>query len=1202
MINDRYKIIKMLGEGRSKVFLCEDTGILGSSKTNSKIPKKTHQNKIAIKILPENVDNEELDFFKNEFFILQWLNHPSIVKSFELGTIVKLDNEDEISIGRKFFTMEFCQGERLLFCDELKDETFLIKVITKLCSVLFYLHQSNYIYYDLKPDNILISVKDGEPIIKLIDLGLAQHILFSKNNSIRGSAEYIAPEILRNEKHDFRIDFYSLGMLLYRILYGKFPFPSDNALEIYKAHLESEYIYPSCNYSGKIVGLVKKLLAKNPANRFESAIQILNYLEIPLTESLYKDWLPAKTFADRQNYINILKKFIIDNSEGEVFTLHGSEGAGKTAIAYQIYSMFDDVILITNRDALSGIDFFRSIVKQIVFNNVVYSKLSQELLNQINKVLKEEVKDLANEAKSIFNNLTSLTHFTIIFDAFNHYDEFTLNILSGIIPILQVNKINVILTENSDRQFASGSINNLLTLDISPFTETDLTEYLDSSFSSLFPKEKLKQLLLTYADLLPGSIENFMKDLILLKVLRYTPDGVIIQHDENTDKLLRISHESIYSMRLQKLNKNELSIARLLSSLEISLDTQSLCKLEKISSEEMDNIFSSLTRKNILQRIEYNSTPVFTSEGLKKYIYSSINEKLQYHSALANKIKEKLPNFNRNELARQLELSKRYAECLEILKEEIKEADKQSAFSYKKRLLEHLINLPLNEEQIFELKYELISTFYNLGDYLSMNSIIDELLSKTTEEKIITDLQIQKGVCLIELGEYTEGKSLLQKIQIENPNHIQYFHILYNIALAEYNLNNYDVSMEICNKIINDSSSSDEEKAEALEILGLNYLKKDFDLSEALASFERSIELIRRIDRKNFISLLLLNKGTVYDFMGDKRNAQSCWGQAITLSKTIGNIEIEAKLLGTFGLLFFNNLEFTESIEKFIRAEQIFNTIGNSKWNGKFKSLVGEVYQVIGEYQNAQDYFEKAIHIFSNQKNIAEELETNYYLLKNYYLIGDNNNFQFLLKEFNRRVITDTIDSELKDMNKVLLIIQEGSLYEMFPNFYEINELARRLISYNKVYECLFLISNLTLYLMAKNNYKDSYDFLNLSFSIETLKKNELALAEWNYLLGLISSFSSDFRGPKSSIYYFEESYKILGNIHIMELTWKVLYEMSKYYFGRGQKSKARNYAADSISLIEYFGQNIKDQSLKDAYFNKPERKTALEKLNSILL
>jgi serine/threonine protein kinase len=1201
MINDRYKIIKMLGEGRSKVFLCEDTGILGSSKTNYQISKKTPQNKIAIKILPENVDNEELDFFKNEFFILQWLNHPSIVKSFELGTIVKLDNEDEISIGRKFFTMEFCQGERLLFCDELKDETFLIKVITKLCSVLFYLHQSNYIYYDLKPDNILVSVKDGEPIIKLIDLGLAQHILFSKNNSIRGSAEYIAPEILRNEKHDFRIDFYSLGMLLYRILYGKFPFPSDNALEIYKAHLESEYIYPLCNYSEKIVGLVKKLLAKNPADRFESAIQILNYLEIPLTESLYKDWLPAKTFADRQNYINILKKFITDNSEGEVFTLHGSEGAGKTAIAYQIYSMFGDVILITNRDALSGIDFFRSIVKQIVFNNVVYSKLSQELLNQINKMLNEEVKDLANEAKSIFNNLTSLTHFTIIFDAFNHYDEFTLNILSGIIPILQVNKINIILTENSDRQFASGSINNLLTLDVSPFTETDLTEYLDSSFSSLFPKEKLKQLLLTYADLLPGSIENFMKDLILLKVLRYTPDGVIIQHDEKTDKLLRISHESIYSMRLQKLNKDELSIARLLSSLEISLDAQSLCKLEEISSEEMDNIFSSLTRKNILQRIEYNSTPVFTSEGLKKYIYSSINEKLQYHSALANKIKEKLPDFNKNELARQLELSKRYAECLEILKEEIKEADKQSAFSYKKRLLEHLINLPLKEEQIFELKYELISTFYNLSDYLSMNSIIDELLSKTTEEKIITDLQIQKGFCLIELGEYTEGKSLLQKIQIENPNHIQYYHILYNIALAEYNLNNYDVSMEICNKIINDSSSSDEEKAEALEILGLNYLKKDTNLNKALECFENAIQFSKKLNKKNNLALMLLNKGTVYDFMGKWEKSIKFWEEALDISHSVGNIELEAKLLGSFGLVHINKLNFNNSVEDLEKGKNIFKTIGNKKWEGKFCTILGEICFIRGDYQQAIDNFVLALNLFRTQQNLAEEFEAYYGLKKIYFQIGDTQKFFSLDYRFNRTLKFNSTNTELSYLGEIIKILISLQSRSIRISKIKIATICEHLISYNRKFDFLLLISNLVLSFIERNLYDKAYQILLQGDFIKQFDDNLLFLAEKNYLLGKLSlSYSSNELKPP--INYFEEAYKILENIHVMELTWKVLYEMSKYYFGRGQKSKARNYAADSISLIEYFGQNIKDQSLKDAYFNKPERKNALEKLNSILL
>lgn len=1201
MINDRYKIIEKLGEGRSKVFLCEDTVFFNPSKINSGVLEKTPYNRIAIKILPVNAGQEELNFFKNEFFILQWLNHPSIVKSFELGNVVKLNDEDEISIGSKFFTMEFFQGERLLSCDELKEEKFLVKVITKLCSVLFYLHQSNYIYYDLKPENILISVKDGEPNIKLIDLGLAQQTFLNKENSVRGSAEYIAPEILRNEKHDFRVDFYSLGIILYQIIYGKFPFSSANALEIYKAHLENEYNYPPCNYSERIVGLVKKLLAKKSSDRFESAIRILNYLNIPLTESLYKDWLPAKTFADRRDFINILKKFISDNSEGEVFSLRGSEGAGKTAIAYQIYSMYDDVIMITNRDSLSGIDFFRRIVEQVVFSNSVYPKLPQELLNQIDKMLKEEVKDLANEAKSIFNNLTSLTHFTIIFDAFNHYDEFTLNILNGIIPILQVNKINVILTENSDRQFFSISINNLLTLDISSFTESDLTEYLDTSFSSLFPKKKLKKLLLTYADLLPGNVENFMKDLILLKVLRYTPEGVVVHYDEKTDKLLRNSHESIYSIRIQKLTQSELSIAKLLSSLEISPDTQSLCKLEDISVEELNNIYSALVQKNILQRIDYNSSPNFTSVGLKLYVYSSISEKGDYHSTLADKIKEKLPNFNKNELARQYELSQRYEECLEVLREEIKEAERQSAFNYKKTLLEHLINLPLKGEQIFELKYELISTFYNLGDYIKMNSLIDELLSKSDDDKIITDLKIQKGFCLIELGQYIEGKSLLQKILDENPNHPQYFHILYNIALAEYNLNNYEASEEICNKIINDNSCSEEERAEALEILGLNYLKKDFNLDKSLRFFEKAKKSLLKLDKKKSLATILLTLGTVYGWKGNNIIAENYWNESLRISRFIGNLEQEAQILGNIGLSLFNRSDFNGAIDIFKKAINLLKKLGNRKWEGKIKNFLGEILLLISEYQESLDNLYNSILIFNNQKKYDEKLETLYNLYKLFFLIGDNYGSKNCIDEFSTEKSSISKNKELNDLENILAFFDSDNYRKIEIDNKEIELFNNQLLSYNRKYDSLLFFSVLINSFIELGLYERAKEILfNSSFN-KLSSGNLLFLAEKNYLLGKLSLLysSSELKTP---IEYFEEAYKIMENIHVMELTWKILFEMAKYYYGRGQKSKARGYASDAVSLIEYFGQNIKDQSLKNAYFNKPERKTALEVLNSILL
>ncbi len=74
MINDRYKIIRKLGEGRSKVFFCKD------------ILQKDGE--FAIKILPAVVDKEEQKSFRDEFYLLKKLNHPNIINVFEFGIVV----------------------------------------------------------------------------------------------------------------------------------------------------------------------------------------------------------------------------------------------------------------------------------------------------------------------------------------------------------------------------------------------------------------------------------------------------------------------------------------------------------------------------------------------------------------------------------------------------------------------------------------------------------------------------------------------------------------------------------------------------------------------------------------------------------------------------------------------------------------------------------------------------------------------------------------------------------------------------------------------------------------------------------------------------------------------------------------------------------------------------------------------------------
>ena len=269
MINERYLKTDKIGEGRSKVFLCEDTEYSNA--------------KIAIKILSTKADKDEIENFHNEFITLRRLSHPNIVKSFNFGTIVKTNpSESEISLGSKYFTLEYFDGKSLLNYKNIEDEEILRKIIIQICSVLFYLHQSDYIYYDLKPENILIKEINGEPTIKLIDMGFAQkpenqRIDLNSNNTnyIRGTAEYIAPELLKKGGHDNRVDLYALGMVLYRIVYKKFPFDTKEELKIYKSHLEQDFDFKEVNYSIDLIRVIKKLLEKEPEKRYNNSLEVL---------------------------------------------------------------------------------------------------------------------------------------------------------------------------------------------------------------------------------------------------------------------------------------------------------------------------------------------------------------------------------------------------------------------------------------------------------------------------------------------------------------------------------------------------------------------------------------------------------------------------------------------------------------------------------------------------------------------------------------------------------------------------------------------------------------------------------------------------------------------------------------------------------------------------------------------------------------
>jgi serine/threonine protein kinase/tetratricopeptide (TPR) repeat protein len=1189
MINDRFFIKKKLGEGRSKVFLCSDNALPAGQ---AGFPGKD----VAIKILSKGTGRQELQAFKEEFFTLKKLNHPNIINAYEIGTIVKLNTDNkEITEGSKFFTLDYFDGVNLLYFPGLKNEENLKEIITQLCSVLYYLHQSNYIYYDLKAENILAAESNSKPVIKMIDMGLAGHLKLKNELSARGTAEYLAPEILKKQPYDHRIDLYSLGILLYRILYNRFPFKAVKQLDIYKAHLEEEFDFPEPDFYPGLIEVVKKLLKKDPSERYYNTLQILNDLNIPI-EIISDELMPAKVFADRSDALSGIQNYITGSSAGEVYTIKGIEGSGKTSLAYKIFSEFDNVVFTGHDSTKSGIESIKDLLKKIVYSDFVYPGLSPALLTLINDFLNSNEPVNVDRIKSVFSRLSSEADFIIVYDDFNSIDEFSLDIYKEIFPILQVNKTKIILTENSGISYLSGIIFNLKEINLTPFTEAQLEEYLDLNFAPFFPKDNLKNQIMLHADLLPGSIESFIQDLILLKILVYTTSGTIITADEAAIALLKSSHDEIYKLRVSRLSEDELKTAQLISSLEVSVEPEMISELSGLNVKEIISILSGLKQKNVLHLSNMDLIPVIVSEGLKKYIYSTIKNAAQFHKKIALIIKNKHGGFSRSELSRQFELAEEYTESYNVLKDELTQAEKLSAFSYQKKIIQHLLELPLNESFKFDLKYILCGVFRNLNDPRSSLNLIEELLLQKPDNKILNELLILKGMCLIELREIESGKQIFKSLISKISDKQRHQKLLVEIAYAEFDLKSYEIAEEMCKEIINNENSGEEEKGKCYNLLGLIDTYKDYNLDSALTNFENAREMYHAANLTLNEAKAEVNIGNISFWKGDYENAEKHWNRSLQTNLSIGNLDQEAQLLLSLGIFYYNKTNYDKAIEHYKRAHDIFQSLGNRNGQGLVLFNSGETYLAGCEYQNAFEYLSRARDIFRQLVNTGEEAEVLFLLGKFYFILGDNKVLNTIIRDYRDLIKKNVLPEKHNNNLEYLEVITSPNQVQ---NKDHIDNFKKVLNTFKKQNEKNFFVEGSSILckdLIRQGMYEDAINLLNDPEFSNICTENLFYNAERLYLLALLASVNNNLKLPPP-IESLEKAFNYIRDEHITELTWKLLFSLAENYFQRGNFKKSEEYVLYSKRLLNFIAENITDENMKKTYLSKPERKSALEKL-----
>jgi serine/threonine-protein kinase len=234
--------------------------------------------RVAVKVLREQLaaDADFVQRFYTEAQHAAKLSHPNIVNIYDVG------REGE----NYFIVMELVDGATLgemIEKDGALPEPVAIDFAAQICSGLAYAHRQGLLHRDVKPANILITKDD---VVKLSDFGIAravttQTMTMTAPGLVMGSVYYLSPEQAQGHELRETSDLYSLGVVLYQMLTGKLPYTGESPVTVALKHVSSPI--PSLDaedvpISPALAAIVRKLLQKDPSDRFQSAVEVAKAL------------------------------------------------------------------------------------------------------------------------------------------------------------------------------------------------------------------------------------------------------------------------------------------------------------------------------------------------------------------------------------------------------------------------------------------------------------------------------------------------------------------------------------------------------------------------------------------------------------------------------------------------------------------------------------------------------------------------------------------------------------------------------------------------------------------------------------------------------------------------------------------------------------------------------------------------------------
>ena len=550
--NKTYKVLKKLGQGGTSVVYLVEYG----------------RQKLALKILGEHVDpvfvKSHIELLKNEFEVLSRLRHPNIARVYDFEYCPELD--------KYFFTTEYVEGTDILSFTRGTDFSTKEELYVQFLNALDHVHHNKLIHCDIKCSNILVTMVKKDPVVKLVDFGFATRHL-GRSEYVIGTLHYLAPElVLQMEDIDARVDIYAAGIVLYRLLHGKYPCPYNTMGDFVRWHqIRGEFPYAE-DIPDYIIQLINRMTARFPSQRISTPAQAIEFIN-NRTEGRY-DKIVSKIvalmpdeggFVGRENVLDRVNEIVESlkakktvSSNGLLFV--GPEGIGKSRIIKEIKYRLE-LAGIPIREV--ACDYARDLVSDLIH---MFKDVPSEELGSLDPTKPDPkrrfklirwVSDLVN----IYKN----KGLVLFIDDLHQANQPFLELLAELEKRLTVNKeegseIPIIIIAASRPEDAGTSelqrwweAMSLEQMDVIPLSEEDVELYATSS--GVRDYQKHKQAIWEFSGGVPQLVEAYCQHLLSPQGMARPPASLAHSYLDRINnvsskakkclKILAVSHRNL---------------------------------------------------------------------------------------------------------------------------------------------------------------------------------------------------------------------------------------------------------------------------------------------------------------------------------------------------------------------------------------------------------------------------------------------------------------------------------------------------------------------------------------------------------------------------------------------------------------------------------------------------------------------------------